>query len=313
MSGLLRIPFGVRVSDGAWVGPEDVERGLACGCICPSCKLPLKKNACKEKVDHFSHHTRQQQEKVKKDCEYSFWVALATMARQLLGGGGRLQTPAFERVMHYPDSIGADRRPPLYRMATIAKASSISFAPDDIAVSSVFDGALADAVIKVSGVSIVVVLVHPEREWSWAESLRGEKTCVLKIDLAGLDKVYAELRGADSFKERIRRRLFDETFGKIWLFHHRQEAQEQKALDDLKQQWEAQLQEEAERRQQVSSQRAALRRVPKDQSGLNLNRQVHTFECRCGRRWKACLPDENIYCPGCGVLARGMARIVSTP
>ena len=35
---------------------DDVERGLNCGCICPSCGRPLVARKGPVKVAHFAHH-----------------------------------------------------------------------------------------------------------------------------------------------------------------------------------------------------------------------------------------------------------------
>ena len=48
-----KIPFGLR--DGILYDPSQVKRGLACNCICPSCKKPLVARKGEEYKHHFSH------------------------------------------------------------------------------------------------------------------------------------------------------------------------------------------------------------------------------------------------------------------
>jgi hypothetical protein len=220
---MLRVPFGLRKIDNVWVGPEDVEQsGLACGCICPYCKLPLKKNVCTERVDHFSHHTRQQQGKVARDCEYSFWVACATMGRQLLEKGGELKTPTYSKAIRIPVGSWYQFYEDQNETVEIAPAASISFTSDDVAIGEIVDQRLTDAVITVHGVRILVFFTHPERQSVNIDGISHEKTGVLVINLLELLATYKALRGAESFKEKIHICLFDAINNKHWLWHPRE-------------------------------------------------------------------------------------------
>jgi hypothetical protein len=48
-----KIPFAL--SDGNYVGVDDVPRGLACGCVCPGCKHPLVARHGDVLEHHFAH------------------------------------------------------------------------------------------------------------------------------------------------------------------------------------------------------------------------------------------------------------------
>ncbi len=50
---MVYLPYGWR--DGNLVGINDVERGVACGCICPACRAPLVAKKGNRNVHHFSH------------------------------------------------------------------------------------------------------------------------------------------------------------------------------------------------------------------------------------------------------------------
>lgn len=223
MASMLRVPFGLRLSDNVWVGPEDVEQsGLACGCICPSCELPLKKNVCTDRIDHFSHHTRQQQEKVARDCEYSFWVACATMGRQLLEQGGELKTPKYSKDLRMPVGSWYQFHEDKSETVEIAPAAAISFTSNDVAIGEVVDQRLTDAVITTHGVRVLVFFTHPERQSVNIEGISREKTGALVINLLELLATYKALRGAESFKEKIHTCLFDAIKNKHWLWHPRE-------------------------------------------------------------------------------------------
>lgn len=75
----MRIPFGYRKETDEYVDVDDVENGLACNCICPSCEMRLEARHGDEREHHFKHHV-----KAEKECDFSYWVAVRSMAKQIL-------------------------------------------------------------------------------------------------------------------------------------------------------------------------------------------------------------------------------------
>lgn len=73
------IPFGYRKETEEYVDVDDVEKGLACNCICPSCEMRLEARHGDEREHHFKHHV-----KAEKECDFSYWVAVRSMAKQIL-------------------------------------------------------------------------------------------------------------------------------------------------------------------------------------------------------------------------------------
>lgn len=73
------IPFGYRKETKEYVDIDDVENGLACNCICPSCEMRLEARHGDEREHHFKHHV-----KAEKECDFSYWVAVRSMAKQIL-------------------------------------------------------------------------------------------------------------------------------------------------------------------------------------------------------------------------------------
>lgn len=64
------IPFALREADQRFVGVGDVAAGLACGCICPSCKSRLIARKGAIKVWHFAHASRADGQQTETDCDY---------------------------------------------------------------------------------------------------------------------------------------------------------------------------------------------------------------------------------------------------
>lgn len=73
------IPFGYKKETDEYVDVDDVENGLACNCICPSCEMRLEARHGDEREHHFKHHV-----KAEKECDFSYWVAVRSMAKQIL-------------------------------------------------------------------------------------------------------------------------------------------------------------------------------------------------------------------------------------
>ena len=81
---ITKIPFGYHSESDRFVDVHTVERGLACDCVCPSCKTPLMAKMGNEKVWHFAHASRGVYEKTESKCEYAFFLSVRMMARQLI-------------------------------------------------------------------------------------------------------------------------------------------------------------------------------------------------------------------------------------
>ncbi|OWY39307.1 hypothetical protein CEK28_08810 [Xenophilus sp. AP218F] len=50
------IPFGLK--EDVLVEVNDVDQGLACGCVCPACRAPLVARKGQVNIHHFAHHSR---------------------------------------------------------------------------------------------------------------------------------------------------------------------------------------------------------------------------------------------------------------
>jgi len=73
------IPFGYIKELDEYAYIDDVDNGLACNCICPSCDMELEARQGNEREHHFKHY-----EKAEKECAYSYWVSVRSMAKQIL-------------------------------------------------------------------------------------------------------------------------------------------------------------------------------------------------------------------------------------
>ena len=82
----MQIPFGFRVSDSRMVAPTEVPNGENCGCVCPSCNVPLVAKQGQIKEWHFAHARG-------ADCVGAVESALHKMAKQLIMERQHLYVP----------------------------------------------------------------------------------------------------------------------------------------------------------------------------------------------------------------------------
>lgn len=86
------IPFGLRAKDQQFVDVADVPKGRKCGCICPSCHIPLIARQGRINRWHFAHASRKIED-LEQGCQYSFFVSVRAMAKQIIESGFQLSTP----------------------------------------------------------------------------------------------------------------------------------------------------------------------------------------------------------------------------
>jgi len=95
-----KIPFGLK--DGVMVGIAEVQSGLACGCICPSCYRKLQANKGMKVAHYFSHDPS----KESVPCESAFETSIHLMAKQIISEEGLAKFPRLEAKATQKDENG---------------------------------------------------------------------------------------------------------------------------------------------------------------------------------------------------------------
>ena len=87
----LAVPFARNLETREFCFPTQVDKGLACNCICPVCESPVVAKQGDDKVWHFAHHTQTESESVNcgEGCVH-LWVK----HRSLQGKGACIYLPA---------------------------------------------------------------------------------------------------------------------------------------------------------------------------------------------------------------------------
>lgn len=90
-------PYGIN-NTGDFSFVDDVERGLACECVCPLCHEPFR--ACQGEInEHYFAH------QVASECEFSYRAVLLRMVTDYLRSGELEISPLIARFMNEEEVI----------------------------------------------------------------------------------------------------------------------------------------------------------------------------------------------------------------
>jgi hypothetical protein len=228
-----KVPFALLKDTYQYVDVHEVDRGTKCDCICPSCKTPLSARQGDVNAWHFAHATRATSEKTSKDCEFSFYVSVTQMAKQLFAEEGHVQLGVPEYTYLVED------RHPLHKCritkeVTITSATYVGL--EGIEIESKIAQHPGDVVGRVKGFPLIIGLSHKEKAYQHDPHLLDKfRAGIIEIDLTHTWEILFEqkCRGAETFRMILKDYLFTEVEHKKWLYHPRQESIIEKARETL--------------------------------------------------------------------------------
>lgn len=238
-----KVPFGLHRGEKSLKDVREVPGGLKCGCICPSCELPLSAKKCTDKIDHFAHHTGSGDKKVEVECDYSYWVAVAQMARQLF-----FEADQFE--MDLPEySIEKPGLWPKLKSETLPCSSRQTVTLTNIRVKQSIDAFTFDVVGHIKGHEFAIRFVHPDSSnvpdlSCWYPSTH--RLGVLLIQLNGVMALFKAQKG--HLKEALAEYLRSNLTCKAWHYHP---TMQRKLIDYNQRSIEAHKAEHASKRRKV--------------------------------------------------------------
>ncbi|MGF1761135.1 competence protein CoiA [Photobacterium sagamiensis] len=229
MFQLQHVPFGLRKSDAEFVDVADVTRGKKCDCICPSCHTPLIARQGKEKQWHFAHASRKV-EGTDKECDFSFFVSVRMMARQVIENGITLDLPIFE------SQLEQHAKGRLFR-ETVVITPQQSITLEKVEKEQKFADTIVDIVGEVKGFSFIIYFTHPNRVLPDSLcNLADDKCGVLEIQLDHTHKLFqGKKTPASSHADKLRNFLQHDLSSKRWVYHPRKTTIEGRAREKLKQ------------------------------------------------------------------------------
>ncbi|ECN1504218.1 hypothetical protein YT21_24285 [Salmonella enterica subsp. enterica serovar Newport] len=207
------IPFGLREEDQMYADVADVPKGRLCGCVCPSCHLPLIARQGKVNRWHFAHAGRKVGD-IAQSCQYSFFVSVRAMARQIIEPGFRLFKPG------YTGQISERRHGKLFSESfCVTDPGTITLGT--VRKECLFEQTVVDICTEVNGYPLVIYFSHPERRVPVSLEKPDNKRCgVLGIDLTGMEALFLTKNAAsDRFDEVIKTFIEGDEHSKKWIYY----------------------------------------------------------------------------------------------
>jgi len=235
MARTLKNPYGLL--DGNVVTADVVERGLACGCTCPSCGERLIANhGTGIKQPYFSHESG-------AECEAAYETALHLLAKEVLAEEKRLLLPPLKVTVDQPLAADARRKLQLLksRMVPIPGEVSDLVIPtttvvparhyqrfDRVDVEVFLDEVIPDVVMHVADRALLVeifvthAVTDAKRHW-----LEENNLPMIEFDFSAADRTIEKAELKRAFLQP-RRPLGD---GSSKWIHHPKAGTGQEAVD----------------------------------------------------------------------------------
>ena len=131
----IKLPFGLK--NGQLVEISQVERGLNCGCFCPSCHKPLIARKGEKSIHHFAHHKSQ-------ECYKALETSLHLAAKEILEKQKKIRLPAV--ITKMCEAHGDQLQ--------LFKEQAITF--DKIYLEKRLDNIIPDVIIELNGRKLLV-------------------------------------------------------------------------------------------------------------------------------------------------------------
>lgn len=293
---LTLIPFGLRKDDGIFVDVSHVEKGLKCGCICPSCKTPLIARKGEVNQWHFAHASRSVYDQTDKECEYSFFVSVRLMARQVIGDSLEIKLPAYEDTASLPVKETRDRLTEKF-IVTNKKIVRIT----NIEIEKQVFGVSVDVYGNVGGYPFVLYFTHPGRDIPiQLGSLEAEKCGVVAVSLQNTYSLFmSDENVGQSYLDKLRIFLAEDTESKRWIYHPRHSEIQARIMLTLEERRKELLQHLNE----VGSSEPGVDLYPDSRSAVKIEgeykrREVKYYCVMCNSTWTGVEPGCT-PCPKC--------------
>lgn len=204
-----------------------------CGCICPSCKTPLIARHGEVKEWHFAHASRAVYSKTERECNYSFYLSVRMMARQIIGREIEIVLPEYkdsvsEYLPQYEDFINETF------MITVKQKIILT----NVQVEYNFMGTSVDVFGGVGEFYFIIYFTHPGRDIPQTLFNPYNSKCgIVSVSLTRLPLLFRSAQNSKgTYHEILRDFLVNNTSLKKWVFHPRYKRCQQEAKNKLEKQ-----------------------------------------------------------------------------
>jgi len=185
--------------DGALVHVANVERGLKCGCHCPSCRNPLIARKGIKKVHHFAHIAG-------SDCVGAAETVLHILAKEIIKDLSSISIPEYryKRVKYLNNGIN------VHHEQLLAKGGEVPI--DQVHVEQHHGTYKPDIEIFSRGKPLIVEIAVTHRvEKKKLRAIRQENVPAIEIRLNTEHALYD--------RDKLAAFIGVDTKGKHWLYH----------------------------------------------------------------------------------------------
>lgn len=190
-----KLPFGLK--NGKLVHVSEVEKGLSCGCVCPSCNHPLVARKGNKTKHHFAHYKG-------KECGYGLETALHYAAKELLETHKKIVIPKVDL------KIGPDNK----KHWILSKEREIVF--DEVKLEIYYDGVIPDVLVYVKGKPLMIeITVTHKTNKEKIQKVKEQGISILEVDLADFEREFSI--------EDLEKEVIYNTANKKWLLNIKSE------------------------------------------------------------------------------------------
>ncbi|MCP4323225.1 MAG: hypothetical protein GY787_15545 [Alteromonadales bacterium] len=209
MSTLSLIPFGQRLSDQQFVDVSDVKRGGKCNCICPSCKTPLIARQGDINEWHFAHASKGVFSDTESECEYSFWLSVTLMAKQVIKTAKSIQLPSL--IMYTNDAV------------EVKVSEQAVVLLDEVQIDQKVNAVSVDATLKLGEYIIAVIFTTPYSHCdNYACNLSSnDHVGILEISLENSVQWLFGSNNQGKYAEVLKSKILEDNDCKKWRYHPR--------------------------------------------------------------------------------------------
>ena len=220
----LRVPFGLKGE--RLYAPTEIERGLACGCYCPSCGSVLLARQGDKNTPHFAHHDS-------PECAGGYESAIHMMAKQVLADRKYITLPEYRRELSASMTTGE-----VLTEEACVPAKRLDF--DKVLVEKTTDGLRPDIIGVTRDGTEVLIEVFVTHAVDEQKRARFADRVMIELDLSHLSA--EDLQSEDAFALSV---LNNEP--RQWMTGTYPDHDYQKALQAARQRLEQRKQEYMER------------------------------------------------------------------
>ncbi|WP_374512161.1 competence protein CoiA family protein [Niveibacterium sp.] len=204
MSALLT-PFARRTFDDQIVGPDEVERGAKCGCVCVECGSPVLARQGTEKEWHFAHQKL-------SDCSGGYAQSVHEAAKQLIRTHKSLTLPKLVAQAWVKNAYGET----ISEREELRDAQRVVF--DRCVSGSVVGDVTPDVVANIGErVLLIEVVVFHRLQAEKLARLEGTGLACVLVDLS-------EFQNKRATRQALEEAIFGAAAHIGWLFHPRRDA-----------------------------------------------------------------------------------------